>query len=261
MELLAICRRLYLINPSTGAYKEYNSDDWSSTSAAALVPSTKKVYVTTSFNNLWELSLTDNQTRKISWDGWGTCNALVAVPSDEGGHKLFAFCHKLWLVDDPNTGHCTDFLGGYADIWTRVNAATVMGKNILATTSANNLWCIDTTSKEEPKKLGSGSDNWSTCRALVCINDERILAFCYGLWEVNPSNGKCSPFFDGELANSPDAKRSWLSVKSATVIENCVYVTVGSQLVELDTITKKVRELSKDNWGNTKALVSVKISA
>ncbi|CAG8542880.1 15559_t:CDS:1 [Acaulospora morrowiae] len=256
-ELLAIARHVYLINPSTGIFKTLNSEDWSSTITAAHIPSTNKIYATTTFNNLWEISLPD-QVRKISWDGWGTCNALVAVANDEGGHKLFAFCRKLWLVDDPSTGHCIDYLGGYTDVWARVNAATAVGKKIFATTSANNLWAIDTTAKEEPKKLGGGSDNWSTCKALVFTN-EKLLAFCYGLWEINPHNGNYTPFFDGDSANSPDAKRSWLSVKSATVIGTCVYVVSGSQLLELDTVTKKVRELSQDDWGTTKALIAVNI--
>ena len=254
-KLLSICRKIYLINPKNGEYKEFNSEDWTTTTAASLFPSTQKVYITTSFNNLWEISLKENKTRKVSWDGWGTCNALVTVPDDKGGHKLFAFCHKLWLVDDPNTGHCIDFLGGFTDVWTRVNAAAAVGQNIFATTSANNLWCIDSTGKEEPKRLGGGSDNWSTCKALVEVNG-RLIAFCYGLWEVNTHNGNSTPFFD---PNSNGAERSWSNVRSATVIGHNVYVVAGSELLEVDTVSKEIREVSKEDWGFTKALVAVEI--
>ncbi|CAG8564401.1 11678_t:CDS:2 [Funneliformis caledonium] len=236
-----------------GKYQTYNSDDWITTTAATLLPSSRKVYITTSFNNLWEISLDNKEARKISWDGWGTCNALVAVPN--GGDKLFAFCHKLWLIDDPSTGHCVDFLGGFTDVWTRVNAAAIVGQKIFATTSANNLWCVDSTGKDEPKKLGGGSDNWSTCRALVQV-DGKLIAFCYGLWEVNIQNGKSTPFFDDK---SDDSKRSWSSVKSATVIGHNVYVVDGSQLLELDTIHKKVRDVGNDNWGTIRAIVAVDI--
>ncbi|RIA97867.1 hypothetical protein C1645_813585 [Glomus cerebriforme] len=255
-KLLTICRKIYLVSPEDGEYKEFNSDDWTTTTAAALIPSTQKVYITTSFNNLWEISLNEREARKISWDGWGTCNALVAVPNDEGGHKLFAFCHKLWLVDDPDKGHCVDFLGRFTDVWTRVNAAAVVGYHIFATTSANNLWRIDSTGHEEPKKLGGGSDNWSTCRALVEV-DGKLIAFCYGLWEVNIHNGDSTPFFDD---GSDDAKRSWSNIKSATVIGHNIYVIAGSQLLELDTIIKKVREVNNENWEFTKAIVAVEIS-
>jgi len=257
IQLLTICRKIYLINPESGEYKEFHSDDWITTTAATLIPSTQKVYITTSFNNLWEISLNEKEARKISWDGWGTCNALVNVPN--GKHKLFAFCHKLWLIDNPSTGHCVDFLGGFTDVWTRVNAAAVVGEKIFVTTSANNLWCVDSTGKEEPKKLGGGSDNWSTCRALVEV-DGRLIAFCYGLWEVNIHNGKSTPFFDTDSpVKCDDHKRSWSNVKSATVIGHNVYVVAGSQLLELDTINKKVREISNDNWENTKAIVAVDI--
>jgi hypothetical protein len=254
-QLLTICGKVYLVNPKDGKYNEFNSDDWTTTTSAALVPSTQKVYITTSFNNLWEISLIGKESRKISWDGWGTCNALVAVPNNKSGHRLFAFCHKLWLVDDPSTGHCIDFLGGFTDIWTRVNAAAVVGQNIFATTSANNLWCVDSTGQEEPKKLGGGSDNWSTCRALVEVKG-KLIAFCYGLWEVNIHNGNSTPFFDPD---SDGAKRSWSNVKSATVNGHNIYVVAGSQILELDTISKKVREVSNDNWENTKAMVAAEI--
>ncbi|CAB4429290.1 unnamed protein product [Rhizophagus irregularis] len=256
IKLLTISRKVYLVSPKDGEYEEYNSDDWTATTAATLIPSTQKVYITTSFNNLWEISLNERKAKKISWDGWGTCNALVSVPNDEGGHKLFAFCHKLWLVDDPNTGHCIDFLGGFMDVWTRVNAAAVVGQNIFVTTSANNLWCIDSTGNDEPKKLGGGSDNWSTCKALVAV-DDKLIAFCYGLWEVNIQNGNSTPFFDD---NSDDAKRSWSSVRSATVIGHNIYVINGSQLLELDTINKNVREISNDDWGYTKAIVAIEVT-
>ncbi|CAG8547384.1 1606_t:CDS:2, partial [Cetraspora pellucida] len=232
-------RHVYLIDPKTGTYKEYNTEDWSSTISGALIPSTHKIYVTTTFNNLWEISLADNNVRKISWDSWGGCNTLVTVPDDpsECSFKLFAFCHKLWLVDDPNTGHCTDFLGGYTDIWAKVNAATAVGQKIYATTVANNLWCVDTITKET-KKLGGGSDNWSNCKALANVGG-KLLAFCYGLWEVNTNNGDYTPFFDKD---SEEAKRSWLGVKAVTVIDTCVYVVAGDQLLALDTVSKKVRE-------------------
>ncbi|CAG8557365.1 hypothetical protein C2G38_272951 [Gigaspora rosea] len=256
-QLLAIARNIYLIDPVTGTYKEYNNEDWSSTVSGALIPSTRKIYVTTTFNNLWELSLADNNIRKISWDGWSACNTLVAVPDDpnECTYKLFAFCHKLWLVDDPNTGHCIDFLGGYTDIWARVNAAVAVGQKIFATTSANNLWTVDIVTKET-KKLGGGSDNWSNCRALANVGG-RLLAFCLGLWEVNTNNGDYTPFFDKD---SEEANRSWLGTKAVTVIDTCVYVVVGEQLLALDTVSKKIKEVSKDNWGSTKALFSIKQS-
>nr|CAG8588806.1 3459_t:CDS:2 [Entrophospora candida] len=253
-KLLAIERKVYEIIPETGSYQVYDDGDWSSTATGTIIPSTNKVYVTTTFNNLWELSLTDHSTRKISWDGWGTCNALVPVPTTDDDsnsntkYNLFAFCHKLWLIDDLNTGHCVDFLGGYTNVWTRVNAATAIDDKIYCTTSANNLWCIDTSpSKEDPKKLGGGSDNWSVCKSLINVNG-MLLAFCYWLWKVDKDDGTCKPFFDDDDENS---KRNWLSFKCATVIDNNVYIVLGSQLLELDTVTKKIREVSNENWNLT----------
>ncbi|CAB5395983.1 unnamed protein product [Rhizophagus irregularis] len=217
IKLLTISRKVYLVSPKDGEYEEYNSDDWTATTAATLIPSTQKVYITTSFNNLWEISLNERKAKK-----------LVGM----------------------------DFLGGFMDVWTRVNAAAVVGQNIFVTTSANNLWCIDSTGNEEPKKLGGGSDNWSTCKALVAV-DDKLIAFCYGLWEVNIQNGNSTPFFDD---NSDDAKRSWSSVRSATVIGHNIYVINGSQLLELDTINKNVREISNDDWGYTKAIVAIEVT-
>ncbi|CAG8691800.1 5180_t:CDS:1, partial [Scutellospora calospora] len=79
----------------------------------------------------------------------------------------------------------------------------------------------------------------------------KLLAFCYGLWEVNTDNGDYTPFFD---EGSEEAKRSWSGVKAVTVIDSCVYVVAGNQLLELNTITKKIREVSNDDWGSTKFL-------
>jgi len=257
-KLLAIERRIYVIAPETGSYQIFDDGDWSSTTTGTIIPSTNKIYATTTFNNLWELSLMNHNTRKISWDGWGTCNALVSVSSTDDSdteYNLFAFCHKLWLIDDLKTGHCVDFLGGFTNVWTRVNTATAIEHKIYCTTSANNLWCIDTSSKDDPKKLGGGSDNWSVCKALINVNG-MILAFCYKLWQVDKDDGKCKLFFDDDDENS---KKSWLNLKCATVIENNVYVVLGSQLLELDTVTKKIREVSNENWSKTKVLISVDI--
>ncbi|CAG8434803.1 11761_t:CDS:1 [Ambispora gerdemannii] len=256
-QLLAIAGHVYLISPHSGAYKEYLNEDWTATNAGALVSSTQKVYVTTSFNNLWEIELKENIgiTRKISWDGWGTCNALVTVAKPGGvTHDLFAFCHKLWLIDDVNTGHCTDFLGGFADLWARVNAAASIGHKIYATTSANNLWVVDTIEKQVIK-LGGGWDNWSTCGALVGIN-QVLYAFCHGLWLVDANTGKYTSFFEGS-DDHEGANRSWSDVKCATAIGNNIYVITGSRLVEIDTIQKRVRQVSDTNWGKTKVLLAV----
>ncbi|CAG8475496.1 5169_t:CDS:1 [Paraglomus occultum] len=257
--LLAIGRHMYVINPLSGASKPLDLGDWTSATAAVIVPSTRKAYVTTSFNNLWEIDLVAMESHNVSWDRWGTCNALVTVPNSVG-YSLFAFCHKLWLVDDLSTGQCTDFLGGFTDIWTKVNAATSVGTKIFATTSANNLWCIDTVTKEI-SKLGGGSDNWSNCHALVEVKG-RLYAFCYGLWEVDVTTGHYTQFFD---EGSEERNINWSHTKSATVIDTKVYVFcrggiwTKDQLVELDIITKKVRELSisNGNLANIKVLIAV----
>ncbi|CAG8516424.1 4900_t:CDS:1 [Paraglomus brasilianum] len=258
--LLAIGRYVYVINPLSGATIPLDLGDWTSATAAAIIPSTRKAYVTTSFNNLWEIDLAAMESHNVSWNGWGTCNALVAVPNSVEGHPLFAFCHKLWLVDDPSTGQCTDFLGGFTDVWTKVNAATSVGMKIFATTSANNLWCIDTVANEVTK-LGGGSDNWSNCHALVEV-EGKLYAFCYGLWEVDVETGHYTQFFD---EGSEERKINWSHTKSATVIDTKVYVFcrggiwAKDQLLELDINTKKVREISMSigNLTNVKVLIAV----
>ncbi|KAG9304506.1 hypothetical protein G9A89_020070 [Geosiphon pyriformis] len=256
-QLLAIAGHIYLISPHTGAYKEYLSDDWTPTNAGVVVPSTNNLYITNSFNNLWEISLKEGTgvARKISWDNWGSCNALIAVPKPGGAtYNLFAFCHKLWLIDDTTTGHCIDYLGGYTDVWARVNATARIGHKIYATTSANNLWVVDTVEKKV-EKLGGGWDNWSTCGALATVNG-KLYAFCHGLWLVDVLTGKSTPFFE-DSDDKEGSKRSWSDVKCTSTIDTSIFAITGSRLVEVDTVEKRVREISQDNWARTKVLVAV----
>src|SRR6185369_7155088 len=88
----------------------------------------------------------------------------------------------------------------------------------------------------------------------------RLYAFCYGLWEVDVETGHYTQFFD---EGSEERKINWSQTKSATVIDTKVYVFcrggiwTKDQLLELDIITKKVRELNSENLTNIKALIAV----
>nr|CAG8591239.1 5353_t:CDS:1 [Entrophospora candida] len=257
-KLLAIANKIYTVNPESGFYEIYNTENWSSTTAAAMITLTNKIYLTTSYGNLWEISLNDDgAVRRVGDGGWNECKALIQVKYLETlENKLFSFCGKLWLIDQ-KVGSYIDFSDGSSDDWSGVNAATSIDDKIYCTTS-NNLWCINTSRNYKPEKVGN-DDNWSNCKALVNVKG-MLLAFCESLWEVDLDNGEYRLFFDkGKESNDDNSKRTWFDVKSTAVIDTKVYLVSGSQLLELDTIKKEVREVSNEDWSTTRALITVDI--
>ncbi|CAH1761497.1 9437_t:CDS:2 [Entrophospora sp. SA101] len=224
--LLAIANKIYTVIPETGSYKVYDAEDWSTTTAAAITP-TNNIYLTTSYGNLWEISLNDDGARRrVDKGGWDACNVLISIKSPETlGNKLFSFCDKLWLVDQ-KVGSCIDFSDGSSDDdWSEVNVATSINDKIYFTTS-NNLWCIDTSKNYKPEKIGN-DDDWSNCKALVNVNG-MLLAFCHWLWEVDVETGECKLFFNKE----------------------------GEKL---DTVKRAVRVVSNEDWSGTNALIAINI--